>query len=86
MSGRMLWHEVTRIRQTIKHVPESIDRDALEGIRQTLGEVEDALDVLYSLTAGADLTTVADEDEDGWIVTLKTHLPDRRPLLEWMSS
>lgn len=78
--------DVTRIRQTIKHVPESIDRDALDEIRQTLGAVEDALDILYSLTSGADLNIVADEDEDGWIVTLKSHIYDRRPLLEWMSS
>lgn len=80
-----LYQEVSGWRSMLKHTPEAITPEHLSEIRATLGAVEDALNVLLSLTYGADLTIVAREDGD-WDVTIKTVMEDRVDLLRWMSS
>ncbi len=76
-----LWQDVSSLRSCIKHDPERVD---LGEVRQLLGEIEDALEVLGTLTHGSDVSTYHDTAHDGWSITVSTVVEDRRPLLAWI--
>lgn len=80
-----LWNEVSNMRGQIKHAPEQVD---LQEVRQLLGQVEDALEVLVMLTSGAEIgfMTAPPELGDGWEIRIITIVDDRRPLLNWMAN
>jgi len=78
-----LWQDVSRLRSCIKHAPDQVD---LEEVRMLLGEIEDALEVLDTLTNGAGVSAVFDTADEGWAITVSTVVEDRRPVLAWIGS
>lgn len=74
--------DVSQMRGRIKHAPDTVD---LDEVRELLGRVEDALEVLISITNGADARFYYSSESEAWNVILDADVDDRRLIMRWMA-